>query len=443
MTENTKKTKRIKPDLPGGFRDYGPQDAIAKQNITDTIRQVFESFGFDPLETSAVQRTEVLTGGEEDSDKIIYRISPAQRGEIVGDEKKEENSLRFDLTVPLARFIATNPDLPKPFKRYEIGRVWRGERSQAGRYREFMQADADIIGESGMDADAEIAQIAVAALRQIGIDRFIIGYNNRKILNALPSFAGFPDDKLWSALRIIDKKDKIGDAGMNRELKKEFGAPAAKKIAEFLRFEFSGANQDNEGVREYAAIRQALASGGDGAEKYLVPSPSLVRGLSYYTGSVFEVLLPDAPEIGSVGGGGRYDGLVAQFTGQKIPAVGISIGVDRLYAAMEKLGTLKRKTTLIQVLILRMDENLTDEYRSMANALRAAGIPTALYLGDDRSFQAQLAYAVKKEIPNALIYGEREKIKGIVTIKNLAAREQKEIPKENIAEYFGKISGMA
>lgn len=429
-------TKRIKPDLPGGFRDYAPADAIAKQEMMDMIRKTFESFGFDPLQTSSIQRTEVLTGGDADSGKIIFNITGSQDLPAGKAGKKSAASLRFDLTVPLARFVAENQDLPKPFKRYQIGSVWRGERQQAGRYREFIQADFDIVGTSQTDADAEIAAVLYAAFRALGMSRFIIGYNNRKILNALPSFAGFPANKLWAALRIIDKKEKFGDAGMEKELKKEFSASAAKKIQEFLRFEFSAKNADNEGVHEYNYIRESLASQESGAQNYLVSNPSLVRGLSYYTGSVFEVLLPDAPEIGSVAGGGRYDGLVAEFTGQRIPAVGASIGIDRLYAAMEKLGIRKKKQTLTQVLILQLDANLKNEYLSMAQELRNAGIATALYLGDDTSFQAQLAYAVKKEIPYVIIYGEREKKRGVVAVKNLAAREQKEIPRQDLIKYF-------
>jgi len=270
------------------------------------------------------------------------------------------------------------------------------------------------------------------------MNRFIIGYNNRKILNALPAFAEFPENKLWAALRIIDKKDKIGDTGMEKELKKEFSAPVAKKIQEFLRFEFSAKNADNEGVREYNYIRQSLASQESGAQNYLVANPSLVRGLSYYTGSVFEVLLPDAPEIGSVAGGGRYDGLVAQFTGQNIPAVGASIGIDRLYAAMEKLGTLKKKQTLTQVLILQLDAKLKNEYLAMAQELRNAGINTMLYLGDESMINAQINYALKKEIPYVVIYGEREKKRGVIAIKNLAGRTQEEIPRSDLFRYFGR-----
>ncbi|OHA04216.1 MAG: histidine--tRNA ligase, partial [Candidatus Sungbacteria bacterium RIFCSPHIGHO2_02_FULL_52_23] len=404
----SQKSKRVKPDLPGGFRDYGPADAIAKQGMIDVIRRTFESFGFDPLETSSVQKTEVLTGGEEDSGKIIFNIKGSQ-------EETSDTSLRFDLTVPLARFVADNPEIPKPFKRYQIGNVWRGERQQAGRYREFMQADVDIVGVASLDADAEIAAIMYTAFKNLGVEKFIIKYNNRKVLNALPDFAGFPEEKLWAVLRIVDKQDKIGDAGMKKELAEELGDAAAEKIIEFI----FGGGAASAGRSEYEAIRSMLGMLAPGAEKYFVPDFSLVRGLSYYTGSVFEVTLTDAPEIGSVCGGGRYDDLVAKFTGTKIPAVGVSIGVDRLFAALEKLGCLEKKETLTDALIFQLDEEMKSEYLAMARELRAAGVNTALYLGEDRSFQAQLAYAIKKGIPYAVIYGAGEKEKGMVGIKNL------------------------
>lgn len=421
----SQKSKRVKPDLPGGFRDYGPADAIAKQGMIDVIRRTFESFGFDPLETSSVQKTEVLTGGEEDSGKIIFNIKGSQ-------EETSDTSLRFDLTVPLARFVADNPEIPKPFKRYQIGNVWRGERQQAGRYREFMQADVDIVGVASLDADAEIAAIMYTAFKNLGVEKFIIKYNNRKVLNALPDFAGFPEEKLWAVLRIVDKQDKIGDAGMKKELAEELGDAAAEKIIEFI----FGGGAASAGRSEYEAIRSMLGMLAPGAEKYFVPDFSLVRGLSYYTGSVFEVTLTDAPEIGSVCGGGRYDDLVAKFTGTKIPAVGVSIGVDRLFAALEKLGCLEKKETLTDALIFQLDEEMKSEYLAMARELRAAGVNTALYLGEDRSFQAQLAYAIKKGIPYAVIYGAGEKEKGMVGIKNLKTREQKEVVKEKLAEYF-------
>ena len=438
QTAKITKKGRVEPMLPGGFRDYGPADAITKQRMTDTIRKTFESFGFDPLETSSVQRTEVLTGGEEDSGKIIYRVIPAQRGEIMSDEEKDENSLRFDLTVPLARFVAANPDIPKPFKRYQIGNVWRGERQQQGRYREFMQADFDIIGSSSLMADAEIAAVYYTALRNIGLENFTINYNNRVLLDDLPKFAGFPKEKLWNALRIIDKTDKIGIEGVEKEIEKEFNMEIAKRITAFIFDGIGRSGSDNKGGRIYDEISNALDIFGCDYKKYFCFNLWLVRGLSYYTGSVFEVILSDAPELGSIGGGGRYDGLIAEFTGQKIPAVGASIGIDRLFAAMEKLGMAEKKATLTKVLVLNLSSELKSDYLRMVKQLRDAKINTSFYLGDDTSFQAQLSYAVKKEIPYVIIFGDEEKKKGVVAVKNLTTREQEPVLREKLVEFFGK-----
>ncbi|MDP3772185.1 MAG: histidine--tRNA ligase [bacterium] len=423
MTDKKNKLseRRIAPELPSGFRDYSPTETIAKQAMIDTIRTTFELFGFDPLETSSVQRTEVLTGGEEDSGKIIFNVKGSQ-------EKESDSSLRFDLTVPLARFMAANQDIPKPFKRYQIGTVWRGERSQAGRYREFMQADVDIVGSSSLDADAEIIGVIYATLKNLGIDDFLIKINDRKELQKLPAFAGFAEEKLWPTLRIIDKLDKIGERGVQAELVKEIGDTAAKKVARFLN-DTTSANGNLADLLE--PVRQINIT-----EQYCRVDRSLVRGLSYYTGAVFETILTTMPEIGSIFSGGRYDDLVARFTGQPISAVGASIGVDRLFAALEKLGKADGQGTKTRMLILQLDELLKNEYLAMAQELRGAGMNTALYLGDDRAFQAQLAYAVKKEIPFVIIYGDQEKRKDIVTIKNLATREQQEVPRENLVEYF-------
>lgn len=428
--DQTAKQKRVKPDLPAGFRDYGPADAIAKQRMIDTMRTTFERFGFDPLETSSVQRTEVLTGGEEDSGKIIFNVKGSQSAE---EGEESSNSLRFDLTVPLARFMAANTDLPKPFKRYQIGTVWRGERPQAGRYREFLQADVDIVGSSLIEADAEIAMIIYTVFKNLGFSDFVIRYNNRKILNQLPQFADFPEKKLWEALRIIDKKDKIGPEGVLKDLQKTFTEKVADKILEFLSPDFLPMFQGEE-FKEYREIESILGNQGFDWEKFKLER-YLVRGLSYYTGSVFEVILTNAPEIGSVCGGGRYDDLVSQFTGQKIPAVGVSIGIDRLFAAMEKLEKLSQQKTKTQVLILRWEYKTYD----IAKELRDAGINTALYLGDDQTFQGQLAYALKKEIPYVVIYGPNEAKKNMVAVKNLATREQKEIPRNQLVNFFEKM----
>lgn len=423
-SKSAQKERRVKPELPGGFRDYGPAEAIARAQMIETIRKTFESFGFDPLETSSVQRTEVLTGGEEDSGKIIFNVKGSE-------EETSDNSLRFDLTVPLARFIAANPNIPKPFKRYQIGMVWRGERPQAGRYREFMQADVDIVGSSSIDADAEIVAVLYTTLKNIGIENFVINYNNRRILNLLPHFAGFPEGRLWDILRIVDKADKIGIEKVTQEIRKEFNKEIAEKIKQFI-FESAVNDGQSEIMDDYKKIRGRIS------DKFFIQNRSLVRGLSYYTGSVFEVILTDAPEIGSVGGGGRYDNLIAQFTGQLIPAVGVSIGVDRLFAALEKRNKLGNTQTKTSVLVIEFDDRFKRDYLDMIEELREAGINTTIYLGDDETFQAQFSYAIKKGIPFVVFYGEEEKKKGVVAVKNLATRKQEEVKRERLVDFFKK-----
>lgn len=438
-----KAAKRIKPELPGGFRDYGPADAILRQRLIEKVRKTFEDFGFDPMETPAMERTEVLTGGEKESEKIIFNVKGSK-------EKKSDASLRFDLTVPLARFVAANPDIPKPLKRYQIGQVWRGESPQAGRYREFLQADIDIVGTSSMDADSEIIAVIYQVLKNLGINKFLIKINNRKVLDGLPEFAGFPEKKLWDVLRIIDRKNKVGEDAVRKELVKLLKKKATEKIYEYLNIagdiktKLVRAREllkDNKisykGIEELIQIARNLNSLGIPQENWEIDF-SIVRGLGYYTGPVFETTLLSSPELGSIFGGGRYDRLLIPFTGQKIPAVGVSLGVDRLYAILEKLGLLKKKATVTKVLVLNTVPELKSELLSFAKILRTANINTAFYLGDDRAFQAQLAYAVKKEIPYVMIYGENEAKKGTVTIKNLITREQKEIPKVNILQYFKK-----
>lgn len=438
-----KKIKRVKPESPGGFRDYGPEDAIIKQKLLDKIIKTFEDFGFDPIYTPAVERTEILTGGEKESSKIIFNVASSK-------EKKSGLSLRFDLTIPLARFLAANPGIAKPFRRYQIGNVWRGESPQAGRYREFMQGDIDIVGSSSPLADSEIINVIYQVFKNLGINKFLININNRKILNRLPQFAGFPEKKLALILRIIDKTDKIGAELVQKETRKIVGRKANGKIVEFLSISgdtktkllrlreiFRGDKKAEEGIEELIEIARNLNAAGILQENWQL-NFSTARGLDYYTGPVFEAFLLEARDIGGIFQGGRYDDLMLPFTGQKIPAVGASIGIDRLLVALEKLGLLRKKATKLKVLIFNLSPELKSEYLKMAGELRSANVNTAFYLGDDLAFQAQLSYAVKKEIPYVLIYGEEEKKRGVVLLKNLATREQKEVSKGSIIQYFKK-----
>ncbi|OGZ96477.1 MAG: histidine--tRNA ligase [Candidatus Sungbacteria bacterium RIFCSPHIGHO2_01_FULL_50_25] len=428
-----KKEKRVKPELPGGFRDYAPADAIQRSKMIQTIRKTFEDFGFDPLETPAVERTEVLTGGEKESGKIIFTVRGSRESFGKAQDKKADSSLRFDLTVPLARFISANPEIPKPFKRYQIGSVWRGESPQAGRYREFMQADVDIVGASRVEADAEIIAVFYNVLKNLGLSNFRIKMNSRKILNGLPAYAGFLEKKLFGALRIIDKKDKSGDSGVKKELEKEFGEKISEKIIEFIKNPQVAA--DGKSVKEGLSDLETIFSTARGLgveESKMEIDYSVVRGLGYYTGFVFEVVFPEVLEIGSILAGGRYDNLVLQFTGQPIPAVGASLGVDRLYAALEKLGVLKKKRTTVRALLLNLSPKLKDEYIELLRDLRAANVNASFYLGDDRAFQAQLSYAVKMEIGYVIMYGDVEKAKGVFALKNLVTREQREVRRDEL-----------
>lgn len=441
------KIKRVKPELAGGFRDYGSGDAILRQRLLEKIRKTFEDFGFDPMETPAVERTEVLLGGEKESGKIIFNVNSSISSEY---KEKDKLSLRFDMTVPLARFLAANPEIPKPLKRYQIGNVWRGESPQAGRYREFLQADIDIAGASSPDADAEIITAIWKTFKNLGLNKFIIKINSRKVLNGLPKYAGFPEKKLPELLRLVDKKEKNGEEALKKELKKTFKEKIATKILEIIAIsedtktrlmkarEILGGNtMAEEGLNELIEIARNLNASGVAPENWEIDF-SVARGLGYYTGSVFETYLTDAKELGSVASGGRYDLLTIPFTGQKLPIVGGSIGVDRLYAAFEKLNLLKKKQTSVKVIVLNLLPELKKDYLALSQVLRAANINTSFYLGDDRAFQAQLAYAVKMEIPYVVIMGGDEDKRGTVTIKNLVTREQKEIPKEKIVEYFRK-----
>lgn len=428
MTDDTKKEKRVRAELPGGFRDTPPNLMAAKRLVLETARRTFESFGFEEMATPAVERTETLTGGEEESEKIIFNV----RGSREDTETESGLSLRFDLTVPLARFLAANPDFPKPFKRFQIGEVWRGESPQAGRYREFTQADIDIMGSSSIEADAEVITVISQTLCAIGVENFAIKVNSRKVLDKLPEQPGFPQEQtenLGKIIREIDKAPKISMPAVLKNISTFAGDDTSRAVGSFLTKNLSLNDPELQEIK-----RLAESSGA----KNIEIDQYIVRGLSYYTGTVFEAVLPDAPEIGSIFSGGRYDNLLVPFTGQKIPAVGASLGVDRLLAALEKLGKLPSQSPATKVLILNLSQDLKNEYLAMASELRSSGIDTATYLGDDRAFQAQLAYAVKKEIPFIVIFGEEEAKAGTVAIKNLRARSQDVVKRDAVVEYFAK-----
>ena len=426
--------RSIDPSLAAGFKDYLPRDMVPRQRIVDTIRSVFERFGFAPLDTPGLEREEVLTGGDPNFQMKIFRSRLR--------EEDEGLALRFDLTVPLARVVSLYPDqIAKPFKRYQVGKVWRGEKPQAGRYREFVQFDADIVGSSRTMADAEIIALIYETMVALGLSRFLIRVNNRKVLNGLAMSIGFDQERTTDVLRIIDKLESHGWDNVSGELAEKIGLNSNQlsKLKQFL--DLSADNPSNllvelatimgnqagasEGMRELAEITQHLEALNVPSKNWVIDL-SVARGLGYYTGPVFETVLTDLPSIGSVFSGGRFDALVERFGGPSIPATGASIGVDRLFSAMEKLDLLPEGETVTQVLILNFNPEAEFECERIAHSLRVAGFCTEIYLGKEVTISGQMAYAVRQGIPITILIGEREKARGTCQIKDMIRRVQVE-----------------
>lgn len=458
--------KTIKPEVLGGFKDMLPREALILQKIVDTVKIVYQSFGFLPLETPTMESLDVLTGGEETEKSIfVARILRGAEDKGVADAEWADNfALRFDLTVSLARVIAAYPDLPKPFKRYQLGRVFRGEKPQAGRFREFFQLDFDTIGADTINADIETIVVMYECLKALGINNFTVRFNTRKVLNGLAEVVGL-QSKAKELLRIIDKLDKIKEAGVKAELMRqpdnEFDESAlamsetdAERILGFLRIKnddpqqilaqldeyFAGNNGEClEGVAELRNITKTLDALAIPRRNWKIDL-SVARGLDYYTGPVFEAVLDDMPEIGSVFAGGRYDGLTNRFMpDSNIAGVGASIGVDRLIVAMQKLGLIEAKESLTEVLVTIFDPKFEGESMALAAELRQAGFTTELYLGNDRTMRAQFAYAAKKGILFAVIIGETESRDGVVALKDLTMRQQVVLTKDAL---FARLKEM-
>ncbi len=424
---------KIEPQNVKGFRDLLPSNAYRKNEIVSIIRRVYESYGFLPVETPGLEYLEILLGeyGEENTKQIFRFKSP----------EEQEVALRFDLTVPLARIVAQYNDLPKPFKRYQVGPVWRADKPDPGRFREFTQFDADAVGTSSQVAEAEVIGAVVTALRQIGVGDFVVNINSRKVLNAVVRYSGIPAGRAKDVFRVLDKLNKVGLENVELELTKGrrdvsgdfipglgLTDKNVRKIKDYLALpkgerkkvleEISGLlGQDScDDLARLDGYLDAL-----GLESSIVSfDPTIARGLDYYTGPVFEVNLKDKPQFGSVAGGGRYDNLVKRFTDTDIPAVGFSIGVDRLLAAMDDGG---EETNFTDVVVTIMDPDKLDEYLRIANELRGAGVRTDLYLGQEKGLRKQLQYADRVSARFAIIMGSDEIQKGVVTIKDLKAGE--------------------
>jgi histidyl-tRNA synthetase len=436
----------IKPQTLKGFRDYLPGSMIAREHLIDTARRVYRSFGFSPIDTPALEYTEILLGkGGEETDKQLFRFT---------DQGERDVAMRFDLTVPLARFAAQHlQEIGTPFKRYHIATVWRAEKPQKGRFREFIQCDFDTIGTDSNVADAETLLVIHDLMERLGFSRFTIRVNNRLVLNGLLEHLGLTGQTV-GVLRALDKLPKIGREAVVAEMTEKVSTTAAQadsvlKMTELTGTPASMLNQvetmlagNEQGLNGIQKLRDLFTwaeTAGIPAERIALDL-SIARGLDYYTGTIYETFLSDLPGIGSVCSGGRYDNLAGLFTSQKLPGVGASLGLDRLLAAMEELGAITTASTTAPVLVLLFDAAHTGDYLRIARKLRAAGIETEVSC-DSRAIGKQLAYANRKGFRVALIAGENEFTQCAWQVKDLKAGEQSTVPEAGLAEAIRKILG--
>ncbi len=446
-----KKSPRPKAETPKGFRDYFGPEVTERAEMLQTIAEVYHLYGFDALESSAVETVEALG-------KFLPDVDRPNEGVFAWQEDEGDwLALRYDLTAPLARVYAQHRnDLPTPYRRYAMGPVWRNEKPGPGRFRQFYQCDADTVGAPSVAADAEICAMLADTLEKVGIPRgdFIVRVNNRKVLNGVLESMGLTDDEERSAavMRTIDKFDKVGEAGVRELLTKGrldasgafidgvgLSEDQADPVLAFLTSKSADAGDTlanlraavgdsaigREGVQELETISELLAAQGYGPDRVEI-DPSVVRGLGYYTGPVFEAELTfeifdekgRKRQFGSVAGGGRYDDLVKRFTGQAVPATGVSIGVDRLLAALREKGRIGG-TVEGPVVVTVMDRDRMADYQDMVSELRRAGIRAEVYLGNPKNFGNQMKYADRRGSPVAVIEGGDEKERGVVQIKDL------------------------
>ncbi|MCB9663723.1 MAG: histidine--tRNA ligase [Alphaproteobacteria bacterium] len=416
--------------LAKGVRDILPATMRHRLEVIGRVREVFERFGFDPLDTPAIERIETLTGkyGDE-GDKLLFRI--LARGEA-GQRGEVDLALRYDLTVPLARVVAMNADLRLPFKRWQVAPVWRADRPQRGRFREFFQCDCDIVGTTSPLADAECLAVFSASLQALGFADYRLRLNDRRILRALARAAGAGPELELTVLIVVDKLDKIGREGVTRELQ-ELGL-APEGIAALWRIldipaggaealEALDAVLDDHGREGVATLREVLplAHAMGVPSERLVVDPTLARGLDYYTGPVFEGALPGFS--GSVGGGGRYDGLVGMFSGRDIPCVGVSLGLERLLLLLEERGEAQAGQATAEVLVTVHDADTRAWSIEIARIFREAGIRTELYL-DDRKLKPQLKHADARGYRFVAFAGPGEQQAGQVRLKDMQSGVQ-------------------
>ena len=461
---------RIAPTPVKGTRDYLPKDLVRREHVFGVLRSTFERYGYEPLETPVVESTKVLEGkyGEE-GERLLFRV--LKRGHdlesaVAGldDDRSAgalsrqlaDMALRYDLTIPMARVIAAHQnDLLLPFRRYQMQPVWRGDRPQHGRYREFYQCDVDCVGSRSMTVDAEMIAIYVEVYSALGFTDFVVRVNHRGLLDGLLESCEVLPDLRVAALTALDKLDKIAEDGVREELAKAglaaesiarlmeavalTGTPQA--ILDALRPTLEQTESGQTGLRELTEIFDLLSAMGVSAERYALDI-SIVRGLAYYTGMICETRL-NSLGLGSLGGGGRYDKLIGMFLGRDIPAVGVSFGVDRVFVAMDELGLwTDQPATNTQVLVALFSPETQAASFALATELRHGGINTEVY-AEPKEPRPQLAFADKKGIPIVCLVGPDELARDEVSVRDLRSRAQQSVPRADVVARVRAILSIA
>lgn len=431
----------ITPQTLKGFRDYLPTAMMARERLMEIARQVYRSYGFSPIDTPALEYANILLGkGGDESDKQLFRFT---------DSGERDVALRFDLTVPFARFTAEHlAEIGIPFKRYHLGTVWRGEKPQKGRYREFMQCDFDTIGTTSNAADIETLLVIHDLLVAIGFSRFTVRINNRMVLSGLLDKLGLIE-KTSGVLRALDKLAKIGRENVIAEMTEKVGTTPEQaaqvldlasltgsnaEILDRLDVLLEGSEIGLQGVSRLRELCLACQTAGIPGER-LQLDVSIARGLDYYTGTIYETFLTDLPGIGSICSGGRYDNLAGLFTKEKLPGVGASLGLDRLLAAMEELGLIEQTSTPARVLVTCFEAERIGDYCRVGRLLRQAEIGVEVF-PDAKKVGQQLKYADRKGFRFALIAGSNEFAKGVWQVKDLQAMQQTEVAEADLVAHL-------
>lgn len=434
----------VRPHILKGFRDYLPAEMLLRQRIIGDFRSLFERHGYEPLDTPAIEYIDTLTGKAGENEKLMYRFMDAGEREV---------GLRYDLTVPLARVAAMHQnDLPMPFKRYHIAPVWRAEKPQRGRFREFWQCDADVVGSASSLADTEHIAMAVEAMVGLGLPGFRVRVNHRAVLEGIARHAGVPAGRAVGVYRSIDKLDKVGRDGVHGSLVESgIDEGAAGRVLDLtsldgapdhvlatLRGRMAGDEAVLVALGHLEEIFSAVGAFGVPVARVTLDL-SLARGLDYYTGAVFEAVV-ERPRVGSIAGGGRYDGLIGSMSGQAVPATGISLGLERIIEVVREFELVTVPTTTALTFVAHVPATRSAAIEA-ATALRAATIPTDLSLLGHRGIGDQLKYASRKGIPLGVIFGKDESDAGEALVRDLATSEQRRVPLDGVVDAVRDMLG--